>query len=292
MASCVERCDALVGRNEDTTVRCVLFPEGVLRVFSSGLSTRSSRAGHFKSSRHDVSYSIRPAYQHASASPRTRMKGAAERALSAKLSAKDSARRVALERAALEIPPPVASSVERALLRFAEEADGDADLWRLSGETTTRRYSQQKSTSELVRLLVNGTWSSSRRRRTVLAGRRAYALGATDARRVRTTTRGEGTQRSSRDARRETLPRDRAGARRGARPDASARAPTTDMMTPRDRAPSVPRFSARGDDECPPSSSRLSRTRVASRRHAARGHGLRIGLPLKEITGCRPKNGR
>ena len=73
------------------------------------------------------------------------MKGAAERALSAKLSAKDSARRVALERAALEIPPP-ASSVERAL-RFAEEADGDADLWRLSGETTTRRYSQQKSTS-------------------------------------------------------------------------------------------------------------------------------------------------
>ena len=56
------------------------------------------------------------------------MKGAAERALSAKLSAKDSARRVALERAALEIPPPVASSVERALLRFAEEADGDADL--------------------------------------------------------------------------------------------------------------------------------------------------------------------
>jgi hypothetical protein len=218
------------------------------------------------------------------------MKGAAERALSAKLSAKDSARRVALERAALEIPPPVASSVERALLRFAEEADGDADLWRLSGETTTRRYSQQKSTSELVRLLVNGTWSSSRRRRTVLAGRRAYALGATDARRVRTTTRGEGTQRSSRDARRETLRRDRAGARRGARPDASARAPTTDIMTPRDRAHSVPRFAARGDDECPPSSSRLSRTRVS--RHAARGHGLRIGLPLKEITGCRPKNGR
>lgn len=189
------------------------------------------------------------------------MKGAAERALSAKLSAKDSVRRVALERAALEIPPPVASSVERALLRFAEEADGDADLWRLSGETTTRRYSQQKSTSELVRLLVNGTWSSSRRRRTVLAGRRAYALGATDARRVRTTTRGEGPQRSSRDARRETLPR---ASRRGARPDASARAPTTDMMTPRDRAPSVPRFAARGDDECPPSSSRLSRTRVAS----------------------------
>lgn len=247
-------------------------------------------SGSCESSRHDVSYSIRPAYQHASASPRTRMKGAAERALSAKLSAKDSARRVALERAALEIPPPVASSVERALLRFAEEADGDADLWRLSGETTTRRYSQQKSTSELVRLLVNGTWSSSRRRRTVLAGRRAYALGATDARRVRTTTRGEGTQRSSRDARRETLPRDRAGARRGARPDASARAPTTDIMTPRDRAHSVPRFAARGDDECPPSSSRLSRTRVS--RHAARGHGLRIGLPLKEITGCRPKNGR
>ena len=59
------------------------------------------------------------------------MKGAAERALSAKLSAKGIARaRRPRARGARDPPGPVASSVERALLRFAEEADGDADLWR------------------------------------------------------------------------------------------------------------------------------------------------------------------